>query len=192
MATHRLELGCRRFLFRKVWTVRLILMRHAMAAMRGPWADADRPLTSDGEEQAQQSATGLACLDLQVSNILCSPATRCRSTADIVASTLGIASGNFRATDALSLGTTLANVVDLLQMGDTGATVLWVGHQPVLERFAATLLFSEGEFPMHLTPAACLGLHCNLRDPPPAAVLLWFMRSHELGMLRCDSSNNDA
>jgi len=166
--------------------VRLILMRHAMAAIRGPWSDADRPLTADGEEQAQQSANGLACLDVNVEKILCSPAVRCRSTAEIVAKTLGVSPANQTIVDALSLGTSLAQVVDLLQLSGKRGTVLWVGHQPVLERLTSTLLLGEAELPLQLTPAACIGLHCNLRQPQASAVLLWFLRSHELGMLRCE------
>ena len=167
----------------------LILMRHAMAAIRGPWSDADRPLTADGEVQARQSANGLACMDLQVAKIFCSPAVRCRSTADVVAARLGIAAANFQVTGALSLGTSLANVGDLLQMGGKRGTILWVGHQPVLERFASTLLLGDGDLPLQLTPAAGLGLHVDLRQDPPVAVLLWFMRSHELGMLRGDATS---
>ncbi len=168
------------------FNVRLILMRHAMAAVHGSWSDTDRPLTAGGEEQAQQSANGLACLDLKVAKILSSPATRCRSTADIVANTLRVPAADLQIVDGLSLGTSLSNAVELLQLGGKQGTVLLVGHQPVLERLASTLLLGDVELPLQMTPASCIVLHCNLRQVQPAAVLLWFMRSYELGMLRCD------
>jgi phosphohistidine phosphatase SixA len=156
-----------------------------MAAVQGPWSDADRPLTAEGEEQAHAAARGLACLELDLQVIQCSPALRCRHTAQIVAQTLGFPEQAIEVVEALSLTTSMATLQGSLPQAESPKSVLWVGHQPVLERFAARLLWAGAALPLQIHPAACMGLHCRFRDATPHATLLWFMRSHELGLLRC-------
>lgn len=163
--------------------MRLLLMRHALAAVSGPWSDADRPLTAEGEIQAEESAQGLGCLDLGIERIQCSPARRCRHTAEIVAAGLGVAPDRVEITESLAIGTSLPRVVQQLH-GSADRTLLWVGHQPVLEQLASLLLLGEGVLPLHLLPAACLGLHCRFRNGEPRASLLWFLRNDELALLR--------
>jgi phosphohistidine phosphatase len=158
-------------------------MRHALAALSGPWADADRPLTAEGEQQAREAARGLACLQLGVQRIQSSPAERCHHTAQIVAETLALPADQVDVSEALSIGTTLPRVVQELRHR-TEDTVLWVGHQPVLEQLTSLLLLGEGVLPLQLLPAACLGIHCRFRDGEPHASLLWFLRSDELALMR--------
>lgn len=156
-----------------------------MAAVHGPWSDADRPLTPEGAEQAHAAARGLRCLELDLHTIQCSPATRCRQTAHLVAETLGLRAQDVEVVEALSLTTSAAQLLDALSRQEAKASVLWVGHQPVLERFVSFLLLGEVALPLQMLPASCLGLHCTFRDAQAVASLLWMMRSHELGMLRC-------
>jgi phosphohistidine phosphatase len=163
--------------------MRLFLMRHALAALSGPWSDADRPLTPDGERQAVESAQGLACLQLGVQHIQCSPAERCRRTAEIVAEELGLSADQVTVSDALSIGTSLPRTLHELR-GRKEANLLWVGHQPVLERLTSRLLLGEAVLPFQLLPAACLGMHCRFRNEEVRASLLWFLRSDELSLLR--------
>jgi len=169
--------------------VRLTLMRHAMAAVHGPWSDVDRPLTPDGEEQAHQAARGLRCLELDLQKIQCSPANRCRTTARIVAETLGFRPQDVEVVESLSLSTSLSQLIENLAAQEAKSSLLWVGHQPVLERFASILLLGDAPLPLQLLPASCLGLYCSFRDAQPHASLLWMMRSHELGLLRCPESD---
>jgi phosphohistidine phosphatase len=99
----------------------LWLLRHGDAADGSP--DAERPLTSKGEEQARAAGEGLKALGVEVSACLTSPKVRAADTARLACEALGIepqmepklAGGPFDA-EALAAG--------------LGEDVLLVGHDP--------------------------------------------------------------
>ena len=99
----------------------LWLLRHGDAADGSP--DAERPLTSKGEEQARAAGRALAALGVELDACLTSPKVRAADTARLTCEPLGIdprmepklAGGPFDA-EALAAG-----------LGDD---VLLVGHDP--------------------------------------------------------------
>ena len=65
----------------------IYLVRHAIAAERGPKYpdDRKRPLTSDGIKRFKESVHGLVAIDIELDVILTSPLTRAEETATLLA-----------------------------------------------------------------------------------------------------------
>jgi len=61
----------------------LIILRHAQAAEGSGLPDRERPLTADGERDAQRVGAQLGSLGLVPEVVLCSPAARARRTAEL-------------------------------------------------------------------------------------------------------------
>jgi phosphohistidine phosphatase len=119
----------------------LYLIRHAIAAERGPdWPDDDkRPLTERGIARFKECVKGLAWLDLQVDEIFTSPLVRAKQTADILAA--GV-SGKpvIKVLDALSPGHTATSVLAQLNKAARRRRIALVGHEPDLGELAAHLI----------------------------------------------------
>ena len=104
----------------------LILWRHAEAhELREDGDDLERALTPRGEKQAKRMATWLDRQLPDLTRILVSPARRTEQTA----SALG---RKFKLRAELAPGGTVAQLLEAAQWPDDKATVLIVGHQPML------------------------------------------------------------
>lgn len=121
----------------------LCLVRHGIATERGHanyHDDALRPLTPEGREKMEASATGLARL-FQPQMVITSPLVRARQTADIVV----VASGGpkLQTHDGLASGDHEAVVAAAVRAG--AERVAFVGHEPLLSEMLSWLLTgSEG------------------------------------------------
>ncbi len=71
-------------------SLELYLVRHAVAALRGPDYpdDADRPLTDDGSARFRRAVAGLRQAGVQLDLVLTSPYVRARETAELLATGL--------------------------------------------------------------------------------------------------------
>lgn len=121
--------------------MRLILMRHGLAAERQTWnaPDALRPLTQEGQKKTQQAVAGLKTIESKIDVLACSPLIRARQTAEIV---------RFEYSNEIEIWPELedANFETLnarLQFLPD-ATVLCVGHEPGLGEFTARILGRSG------------------------------------------------
>ena len=112
----------------------LILWRHAEAhELREGGDDLERLLTPRGETQAKRISQ---CLDRQLpdlTRILVSPARRTEQTAHALGR-------KFKIRPELAPGGTVAQLLQAAQWPDDKATVLVVGHQPMLGQTIAQLL----------------------------------------------------
>lgn len=115
----------------------ILLLRHAHAVPAGPGqADLDRPLSPEGQAEAEAAGRWLVEQRLLPDQVLCSPARRTRETLEAVLGVVGyvdqrLEEGIYEATPG-----TLAALAD--QYRDAGRLML-VGHNPGLERLAALL-----------------------------------------------------
>ncbi len=156
--------------------MRLLVIRHAIAAERDEWAqtgkpDGERPLTDRGRSRMREAARGLARLVDVPDVIATSPLTRAAQTAAIVGKALG-------APDPAELPALLpdadyATLVSWLRGLKTQGTVAVVGHEPHLSGLVCYLLTGRRETFLDLKKGAAALI--QLADPPTPGVarLLW-------------------
>jgi phosphohistidine phosphatase len=121
---------------------RLALLRHGKAAKGSGVPDFDRPLTSEGWEEAGRAGARLAAM-LPPERIFCSSARRARET---LAAILQHFENDLEIKLMRALyEVTTASLMHLVgEFGDDAGTVLIIGHNPFLEE-AASLLTIDGE-----------------------------------------------
>ena len=121
--------------------VTLYLVRHAIAAERGPkWPDDEkRPLTHKGMARMRLVVRGLRKLGVDVDLVLTSPLVRAAQTAEILAE--GLASAPKVAVfKPLAPGATPAAVASALSPYTSARSLALVGHEPDLGELAAWLI----------------------------------------------------
>jgi phosphohistidine phosphatase len=127
-------------------TIEVYLVRHAIAAERGPSYPDDRlrPLTPDGVARFRQSVGGLRALGTAIDVILSSPLVRARETAELLAAGL---SGKppIETLEALAPGGRPAAIVEAL--GDLGSRLLGARGSLEFRKGAVALIELEGTTP---------------------------------------------
>jgi phosphohistidine phosphatase len=152
---------------------RLYLVRHAIAAERGPqWPrDEERPITKDGAARMREIVKGVRRLDESIDLILTSPLARARQTADLLAAGLSPAPA-IRAVAALAPGSSPPQILAALSALRTRAeAIALVGHEPGLGLLAAWLISARTPPPFK-KGGIC---RIDLDDWPPArgGRLIW-------------------
>jgi phosphohistidine phosphatase len=116
----------------------LYLLRHAKSSWADPTLpDHERPLAPRGRRDAKRVATHLRLLGSGPELVLCSSAARTRETLELVHPALGSATVSVEEQlYAASSDELLARIRDV---PDTVASVMLIGHNPGLQRFALAL-----------------------------------------------------
>ncbi len=163
------------------YIMQLILMRHGVATEREEWNGDDdlRPLSPEGHEKTRDAASGLkGVLRVEPQIIASSPKTRAVQTAEFVA-------GIWKKT-RFELWPELASNdfnLWLQKLRDTNAdSVLLIGHEPDLSRFASLLLaFDADTIAIDFKKAGALGLELDLQTN--RATLQWMILPRVLRLL---------
>lgn len=115
----------------------ILLLRHAHAepAVAGQ-ADLDRPLSPEGQAEAESAGRWLQANNLVPDLVLCSPARRTRETLEAVLSVIGYVDQRLEPAIYEATPGTLAVLADGHR--EAGRLML-VGHNPGLERVVALL-----------------------------------------------------
>ena len=138
----------------------LLLWRHAEAHdLSDDGDDLGRVLTPRGEKQAKRMSQWLDRQLPDLTRILVSPARRTEQTADALGR-------KFKIRPELAPGGTVGQLLEAAQWPDDKATVLIVGHQPMLGQTIAQLL----------------GLNASECAVKRGAV--WWLRSRERGAVQ--------
>jgi phosphohistidine phosphatase len=127
-------------------TIELYLVRHAVAAERGPKYPDDRlrPLTPSGTKRFAASVPGLLELDVVIDFVLTSPLVRARDTAMLLASGLKPKPA-VTEVEALSPGGRPQAIADAIKAHTKKYRRLaLVGHEPDLGELAARLIGARG------------------------------------------------
>ena len=129
--------------------VELYIVRHAIAAERGPdWPDdTKRPLTDRGIDRFQEVVAALLALDVDLEAVLTSPLARAKQTAEILAKGLP-SQPALAVAAALAPGHTPGEVMEEVSRKAGGASrIAVVGHEPDLGRLAAALVGARRAVP---------------------------------------------
>jgi phosphohistidine phosphatase SixA len=115
----------------------LVILRHAHAEPQAPGQrDFDRALSRVGRSEAEAVARWLEQHELRFDRVLCSPAVRARTTAQ-----LALGHDVAESLHPAIYEATPGALIDLLER-DAGTRTLLVGHNPGLEQLLA--LLTEG------------------------------------------------
>jgi phosphohistidine phosphatase len=156
-------------------TIELYLVRHAIAAERGPNYpdDRERPLTSEGIARFKQAVQGLRELDCSVDLVLTSPLLRAAHTAELLVSGLD-KKARLEQLDALAPGGRLNAVLEVLgTFSKRYRRIALVGHEPDLGELAAKLLQARGEIQFKKGAVCCIELDAVMPNGP--GVLRWLL-----------------
>jgi len=151
----------------------LYLVRHAIAAARGPeWPDdALRPLTDSGISKFKKVVEGLAAMDLVVNEVLTSPLVRARQTADLLASGLPD-HPPVKVLEALTPEHAPARVFEAVARVARGRRVALVGHEPGLGELAALLIGARRTIPFKKGGVCRIDVETPVA--PRSGTLVWF------------------
>jgi phosphohistidine phosphatase len=164
-------------------TFELYLIRHAIAAERGPNYPDDhkRPLTNEGISRFKQVVEGLKDFDVTLDLVLTSPLVRASQTAELLVARIG-GKPRLDTLDALSPGGRMATVLEAIakhsrRVGHIGL----VGHEPDLGELAARLLRARGTIEFKKGAVACLELDGAMPNGP--GTLRWLLPPRALRKL---------
>ena len=160
----------------------IYLVRHAVAAERGPKYpdDRSRPLTPEGVKRFRESVKGLSKFGVEIDIVLTSPLVRARDTATLLASALK-PKPSIEQVEALAPGGRHVAIVEAIKAAKRQRRIALVGHEPDLGEFAARLLGSRGgvEFKKG---AICL-IDVDSATPGGPGTLRWFLPPRALRAL---------
>lgn len=162
----------------------LYLVRHAIAAERGPNYpdDRERPLTSEGVSRFKRSVEGLRKLDVKLELVITSPLVRAAHTAELLVSGIG-AKPRLERLDALAPGGRRAEVLEAIARYSKRAHhVALVGHEPDLGELASRLLRARGTIEFKKGAVCCMELDGAMPTGP--GVLKWLLPPRALRKLR--------
>jgi phosphohistidine phosphatase len=165
-------------------TIELFLVRHAIAAERGPNYpdDRERPLTSDGIARFKASLEGLKNLDVKIDLVLTSPLVRASHTADLLAAGIG-GKPRVEPLDALAPDGRMTQVLDAIaKFAKRSKHMALVGHEPALGELAARLLRAKGTIEFKKGAVCCLELDGAM--PAGPGMLRWLLPSRVLRKMR--------
>lgn len=156
-------------------TIEIYLVRHAIAAERGPNYpdDRERPLTSEGIARFKQAVPGLKQLGCSIDLVLTSPLVRAAHTAELLVSGLE-KKPRTEQLDALAPGGRLNTILEAIgTFSKRYRRIALVGHQPDLGELAAKLLQARGEVEFKKGAICCIELDGALPNGP--GVLKWLL-----------------
>jgi len=154
--------------------VTLYLVRHGLAEERGDRFpdDSVRPLTGEGIGRLEEEAQGLRVLEVEFDEILTSPYTRARQTAETLAR--GWApSPRVSDVDALAPGGTFDDLLEALGSRSGRRHLALVGHEPDMGQLAARLIGARRAIAFKKGAVCCI----EVPGLPPAGLgtLQWFL-----------------
>jgi phosphohistidine phosphatase len=164
-------------------TIELYLVRHAIAAERGPKYPDDRlrPLTPGGSKRFAASVSGLIEMDVAIDFVLTSPLVRARDTAMLLAAGLKPKPA-VSETEALAPGGRPQAINEAIKThAKKYRRLALVGHEPDLGELAARLLGARGAVEFK-KGGVCL-IECDGATPTGPGTLRWLLTPKALRAL---------
>jgi phosphohistidine phosphatase len=164
-------------------TIELFLVRHAIAAERGPKYPDDRlrPLTVAGSKKFSESVPGLTEMGVVIDFVLTSPLVRARETATLLASALKPKPA-LAEIEALAPGGRPQAVIEAVKThSKRHRRLALVGHEPDLGELAARLIGGRGTIEFK-KGAVCL-IEVDDATPGGPGTLRWLLTPKALRAL---------
>ena len=156
-------------------TIELYLVRHAIAAERGPNYpdDRKRPLTTEGIARFKSAVEGLKTLDVTIELVVTSPLVRASHTAELLVAGIG-AKPRLETLDALAPDGRIPAVLEAIAKASKKARqIALVGHQPSLGELAVRLLRARGALEFKKGAVCCIELDGAMPTGP--GTLRWLL-----------------
>jgi phosphohistidine phosphatase len=156
-------------------TLELLLVRHAIAAERGPNYpdDRKRPLTSEGVTRFKRVVEGLKDFDVKLELVLTSPLVRAHHTAELLVAGIG-GKPRLDTLEALAPGGGMPQVLEAIAKAAKRAKhIALVGHEPDLGELAARLLRARGTLEFKKGAVCCIDLDGAMPTGP--GTLRWLL-----------------
>jgi phosphohistidine phosphatase len=152
--------------------VQIFLVRHAIAAERGPeWSDdSKRPLTHKGVARMRQVVGGLRALGVRLDLIGTSPLVRARQTADVLVAGLK-PTPELSLVSAMAPGHPPAELAAALKTMTVAHGLALVGHEPGLGELAAWMVGARTALPFKKGGVCLVELPSLAR--PRDGTLIW-------------------
>jgi phosphohistidine phosphatase len=163
-------------------TIELYLVRHGLAAERGPSYPDDRlrPLTPAGVKKFASSVPGLLELEVVIDFVLTSPLVRARDTATLLAA--GLEPKPAIEVEALAPGGRHAAILDAIKThAKRYRRLALVGHEPDLGELAARLLGARGQ--VQFKKGAVCAIDVDGATPGGPGTLRWLLTPRALRAL---------
>jgi phosphohistidine phosphatase len=162
----------------------LYLVRHAIAAERGPNYpdDRERPLTSEGIARFKRVVEGLKEFDVKLELVLTSPLVRAAHTAELLVAGIG-GKPRVEVLEALAPGGRMTQVLDAIaKYSKRFHHVAVVGHEPDLGELAVRLLRARGT--IEFKKGAVCSIELDGAMPTGPGTLKWLLPPRALRKLR--------
>ena len=161
----------------------LFVLRHGIAVELGAPGfarDAERSLTSEGQEKLQQIAKAMHWMDLAFDAILSSPYLRARQTAELIACSFKKVA-KVELCEALAPGATSAQVIEALRrLKPAPENLLLVGHEPNLSHLVSVLVGSRGSSCVVFKKGGLCKLVVHSLRPQPEASIEWLLTPKQM------------
>ena len=156
-------------------TIELLIIRHAIAAERGPNYpdDRERPLTSEGVVRFKQAVNGLKEMNVTVDLVITSPLVRAAHTAELLVAAID-SKPRVEQLEALSPGGRLPLVLEAIaKFSKRYKHIALVGHEPDLGELASKLLQARGAIEFKKGAICCIEVESA--TPTGPGVLRWLL-----------------
>jgi phosphohistidine phosphatase len=163
----------------------LFLLRHAEAVERGTQgieSDEDRPLTPEGEADMRRSARGFKAMKISLDEVMTSPLRRAKETAEALCRAIGFAKEP-RVTESLSPSADSRRLIDEIKGLARVRSVLLVGHEPALSRFASVLISGGPGVNLAMKKGGLCRLKVGTLSHGRCAQLRWLVTPRQLSRI---------
>ncbi|MEO8125930.1 MAG: phosphohistidine phosphatase SixA [Bryobacteraceae bacterium] len=154
--------------------MQLYILRHGIAENGKPGgSDADRALTAEGKKKLRETLRAVAKAGVAPELMISSPYLRARETAEIAMEVLGYREALQQA-DVLIPSTDPKPVWEEIRLHKTVASLMLVGHEPLLSVLAAYLLGAPSIY-VDMKKGAILRIDVESFGPQPHGILKWML-----------------
>jgi len=160
------------------------LLRHGDAlpvGAQGIRTDDERPLSDAGRKETREVGRAFRKLRVRPDTLLSSPLVRARETAEIVGECLE--GTGVTLCEELGHGFSPPALLARLRELPTKQTVLLVGHQPDLGRFASFLLTGDTAADIDLKKTGLCRIEFEKAPAPGKGTLRWLLTQKHLAMM---------